>query len=55
MSIPSTNLKFGSLAATSEEGEQIKKIFPDTNIITGKKATEEAIKQLKTPSILHLV
>jgi CHAT domain-containing protein len=48
------NLKFGSLAATSEEGEQIKKIFPDTNIITGTKATESAIKQLKTPSILHL-
>ncbi|MBV6622721.1 MAG: CHAT domain-containing protein [Rivularia sp. (in: Bacteria)] len=48
------NLKFGSLAATSEEGEQIKKIFPDTNIITGTKATEKAIKQLKTPSILHL-
>jgi CHAT domain-containing protein len=47
-------LKFGSLAATSEEGEQIKKIFPDTNIITGTKATESAIKQLKTPSILHL-
>ena len=48
------NLKFVSLAATSEEGEQIKKIFPDTNIITGTKATESAIKQLKTPSILHL-
>ncbi|NJN13334.1 MAG: CHAT domain-containing protein, partial [Richelia sp. RM1_1_1] len=48
------NLKFGSLAATSEEGQQIKKIFPDTNIITGTKATESAIKQLKTPSILHL-
>ena len=48
------NLKFGSLAATSEEGEQIKKIFPYTNIITGTKATEKAIKQLKTPSILHL-
>ena len=48
------NLKFGSLAATSEEGKQIKKIFPDTNIITGTKATEAAIKQLKIPSILHL-
>ncbi|NJN12107.1 MAG: CHAT domain-containing protein, partial [Richelia sp. RM1_1_1] len=53
-SVDFANLKFGSLAATSEEGEQIKKIFPDTNIITGTKATEEAIKQLKTPSILHL-
>jgi CHAT domain-containing protein len=48
------NLRFGSLAATSEEGQQIKRIFPNTNIITGEKATETAIKQLKTPSILHL-
>ncbi len=48
------NLKYNPLAATLAEGEQIKKIFPDTNIITGTKATESAIKQLKTPSILHL-
>ena len=48
------NLKYNPLAATVAESEQIKKIFPDTNIITGKKATEEAIKQLKSPSILHL-
>ena len=53
-SVDFANLKFGSLAATSEEGKQIKKIFPDTNIITGKQATEAAIKQLKIPSILHL-
>ncbi|MGB7378739.1 MAG: CHAT domain-containing tetratricopeptide repeat protein, partial [Rivularia sp. (in: cyanobacteria)] len=48
------NLKYNPLAATLAEGQQIKKIFPDTNIITGTKATESAIKQLKTPSILHL-
>jgi len=48
------NLKYNPLAATLAEGEQVKKIFPDTNIITGEKATEEKIKQLKTPSILHL-
>ncbi len=53
-SVDFANLKFGSLEATLAEGEQIKKIFPDTNVITGEKATEEAIKQLKTPSILHL-
>ncbi|RUS98520.1 hypothetical protein DSM106972_081490 [Dulcicalothrix desertica PCC 7102] len=53
-SIDFDNLKFGSLAATYEEGQQIKKIFPNTNIITGKNATETAIKQLKSPNILHL-
>jgi len=35
-------------------GRQIKKISPDTKIIVGEKATETAIKQSKTPSILHL-
>ena len=53
-SVDFANLTFPSLAATLAEGQQIKKIFPDTNIITGEKATEEAIKQLKSPSILHL-
>jgi CHAT domain-containing protein len=48
------NLKYGSLTATLAEGQQIKEIFPDTNVITGEKATESAVKQLKTPSILHL-
>ncbi|BAZ42612.1 peptidase-like protein [Calothrix sp. NIES-4101] len=49
-----TNLMFGKLNATLTEGEEIKKIFPETNIITGEKATETAIKQLQAPSILHL-
>ncbi|MEO1373662.1 MAG: tetratricopeptide repeat protein [Cyanobacteria bacterium J06635_10] len=53
-SVDFANLKFGSLAATSEEGKQIKKIFPDTKIITGEKATEKRIKQLKIPRNLHL-
>ncbi|NJN07791.1 MAG: CHAT domain-containing protein [Richelia sp. RM1_1_1] len=49
-----TTLTFGKLKATLAEAEEIKKIFPNTNVITGEKATETAIKQLKTPSILHL-
>jgi CHAT domain-containing protein len=48
------NLKYGSLANTSAEGQEIKKIFPNTDILTGEKATEAAIKQLKSPNILHL-
>ncbi len=48
------SLEFKRLPATSEEGKQIKKIFPDTNIFTGKQATEGVIKQIPTPNILHL-
>jgi CHAT domain-containing protein len=53
-SIDFANLKFGPLTATLAEGQQIKKIFPQTNIILGKQATESAIKQLNAPRILHL-
>ena len=48
------NLKYDPLSATLAEGQQIKQIFPNTNIITGEKATEAAIKKLKVPNILHL-
>jgi CHAT domain-containing protein len=53
-SIDFANLKVGSLTATLAEGQQIQKIFPQTNIILGKQATESAIKQLNAPRILHL-
>ena len=48
------NLRFGPLAATLPESQEIKKIFPKTDVFLGEKATETAIKQLQTPSILHL-
>ncbi|MBW4449171.1 MAG: tetratricopeptide repeat protein [Spirirestis rafaelensis WJT71-NPBG6] len=48
------DLQFGSLGNTLEEANKIKGIFPDTKIISGKQATEAVIKQLQTPSILHL-
>jgi CHAT domain-containing protein len=53
-SIDFANLKFYPLAATLAEGQQIQKIFPQTNIILGKQATESTIKQLNAPRILHL-
>jgi len=53
-SVDFVSLKYSSLAATKKESELIKKIFPNTNIISGKQATETAIKALPTPSILHL-
>ncbi len=40
------SFKYDPLKATLKEGQEIKKIFPDTNILTGEKATEAAIKQL---------
>ncbi|MBW4671734.1 MAG: tetratricopeptide repeat protein [Cyanomargarita calcarea GSE-NOS-MK-12-04C] len=53
-SVDFANLTYQPLKATLEEGEKIKEIFPKTNILIGEKATEAAIKQLKTPNILHL-
>ncbi|MCJ8279996.1 MAG: tetratricopeptide repeat protein, partial [Rivularia sp. ALOHA_DT_140] len=53
-SIDFKNLNYDSLPGTSVEGKAIKKIFPNTSLITGKQATEATIKKLKTPSILHL-
>jgi CHAT domain-containing protein/Tfp pilus assembly protein PilF len=48
------NLVFNSLSATKEEAVAIKAILPDTKIFLGKDATETAVKQLHSPSILHL-
>jgi CHAT domain-containing protein len=48
------SLKFGALAATIEEAKQIKAIFPQSRTLLGKQATETALKQLQSPSILHL-
>ncbi|KST62245.1 tetratricopeptide repeat protein [Mastigocoleus testarum] len=53
-SVDLTNLSYGSLPGTSLEGKAIQNIFPNTILITSKRATETTIKQLKTPSILHL-
>lgn len=48
------SLNFEPLAATKEEGQQIKAIFPDTKLLYGKQATETAVKKLQSPRILHL-
>ncbi|QSJ20056.1 tetratricopeptide repeat protein [Nostoc sp. UHCC 0702] len=48
------NLSVKPLQATTQEAESIKAVFPQTKIISEKLATETAIKQLPTPSILHL-
>ncbi|MBD2436273.1 CHAT domain-containing protein [Nostoc sp. FACHB-110] len=48
------NLEFDSLPATKEEAVAIKKILPNAKLLLGKDATETAVKQLHSPSILHL-
>ncbi|MBD2606641.1 tetratricopeptide repeat protein [Scytonema hofmannii FACHB-248] len=48
------NLQFAPLYNSLEEANKIKEIFPDTIIISGKLATEAAIKKVQAPSILHL-
>ena len=48
------NLSVKPLQATTQEAESIKAVFPQTKIISDKLATETTIKQLSTPSILHL-
>ena len=48
------NITFTPLDATLEEAQKIKSIFSNTKVISKKQATETALKQLQSPSILHL-
>ncbi|WP_413199576.1 CHAT domain-containing protein, partial [Nostoc piscinale] len=48
------NLIFDPLTATKDEAVAIKKVLPNAKILLGKDATETAVKQLQSPSILHL-
>jgi CHAT domain-containing protein len=47
-------LKFGPIAGTATEAKAISTLLPNAKILTGSEATENAIKQLNTPSILHI-
>ncbi|WP_103126915.1 CHAT domain-containing protein, partial [Nostoc cycadae] len=48
------NLIFDPLANTKDEAAAIKKVLPNAKLLLGKDATETAVKQLQSPSILHL-
>ncbi|MCC5639842.1 CHAT domain-containing protein [Nostoc sp. CHAB 5844] len=48
------NLEFDSLPATKDEAAAIKNVLPNAKVLLGKDATETAVKQLHSPSILHL-
>jgi CHAT domain-containing protein len=48
------NLRFGALPGTAEEAAALAKVLPDARVYTGAAATEEVLKQLRAPSILHI-
>ncbi len=47
-------MQFQSLPGTAAEAIAIGEILPTARILTGKKATESALKQLDRPQILHI-
>jgi CHAT domain-containing protein len=48
------NLRFGSLPGTAAEAEAIAPLFPKITILTESNATEQALKQISAPQILHI-
>jgi CHAT domain-containing protein/Tfp pilus assembly protein PilF len=47
-------IKFGSLPGTLKEAEAIAPLLSGVEQLTGSQATENALKQVKSPSILHI-
>jgi hypothetical protein len=45
---------FTPLPATAEEAAALKIILPQVTVLTGNKATEAALKQVRSPQILHI-
>ena len=48
------NTNFDSLPETQPEAEALKEMFPQSIILTKEEATENALKQVKQPDILHI-
>ncbi len=45
---------FPSLSGTKEEANELKKLLPQAVVLTESEATENALKQVKRPDILHV-
>ncbi len=45
---------FAPLSGTEQEGKTIQTLFPESTLLTGTKATKDALKQTKSPKILHI-
>jgi CHAT domain-containing protein len=50
----STRLSYQPLPGTASEAQAISKMLPGVTLLTGSQATENALKQLHRPSILHI-
>ncbi|MDB9388258.1 tetratricopeptide repeat protein [Microcystis aeruginosa CS-583] len=53
-SIDLSEFTFPGLPGTEEEAKAIKNILPQATVLTGSQATENAVKQVKKPNILHI-
>jgi CHAT domain-containing protein len=49
-----SGLQFQALPGTAREATAIKRVVPDAILLTGERATESAIKQVRAPRLLHL-
>ena len=48
------SMYFAPLAATGEEAREIKALFPDAALLTGRQATKAKLQQVEAPRILHI-
>ena len=49
-----SELYFPPLGGTAEEADAIRKFFPDAHLLTGERATTDALKQTVAPRMLHI-
>lgn len=49
-----TEAYFSPLAATAQEAKAMKAILPEATVLTRAQATETALKQIASPSVLHV-
>ncbi|MEC4852524.1 MAG: CHAT domain-containing tetratricopeptide repeat protein, partial [Jaaginema sp. PMC 1079.18] len=48
------SIRFGALPGTAREAEAIQPLLPNATVLTQLEATEQAIKQVEAPRILHI-
>src|SRR6185295_13974501 len=49
-----STLYFAPLSGTADEGRAIKTLFPEAELITGRRASKETLQQVAAPRILHI-
>ncbi|HRI66259.1 MAG TPA: CHAT domain-containing protein [Polyangium sp.] len=53
-SVDLSRIRFSQLAGTEEEGQQVSKTLAKAHLLNGLNATEEALKELHGPRVLHI-